>query len=236
MTIVSKTTETRSWVNPYIDRIGSKPAYLLPFERKMKPDAIDPALTAHARATIDARRSEFQRCYVEVGSGSGRHLIERAAADRQSLYVGFELRYKRAFRTAEKAEQAGLNNLLVLRTDARQLSALFPPASLHGVYVNFPDPWSRKRRWIKHRLLNHDFFLALSTLLTADGFLSYKTDHAEYFDVTAAAIEESRLFCLKFVTKDLYKSPHFAGNVATEFENLFISQNLPICMLRAEKF
>ena len=95
-------TESRGWVNPYIDRIDSKPGFLLPFERKMKPDAIDPQLTAQARAVIDARRAEFKRCYVEVGSGSGRHLIERAAADRESLYVGFELRYKRAFRTAEK--------------------------------------------------------------------------------------------------------------------------------------
>lgn len=222
-------TNLRSWVNPYLDLVETKPEYLLAFAGRT------PSSPENERRVLADRFACFSRRIVELGSGSGGHLIERAAADPAALYLGFELRYKRAYRCAEKIENLKLPNALVLRTDARELPRLVSAESIAGVYINFPEPWSRKRRWFKHRLLNEAYLQELHQVLQPGGFLSYKTDHQECFEAHVAEINRGGLFCIKNVTTNLYASEHRSGNVSTEFEKLFVSKGLPIRYLLAEK-
>jgi tRNA (guanine-N7-)-methyltransferase len=176
--------------------------------------------------------SPFLKRYCEIGSGSGIHLVTRAQRDRAGAYIGIELRYKRAYRTAEKAERAGLDNLFVLRTDARHLPRLFRDTPLHGIYINFPDPWD-KRRWHKNRILGPSLLDQASTLLEPGGFIAYKTDHQEYFESSLSLFEADPRYQVAEFSRDLYGSTHLEENVPTEFERLFLSQGLPIYFLRA---
>ena len=176
----------------------------------------------------------FDKVFLEFGSGSGAHLIEQAARNPASAFVGFELRYKRAFRTAEKAAERGLPNLFVARTTALVVTDIYPAESVAGVYVNFPDPWDKKK-WKKHRLLNPDFLQVIHSLLSQDGFLSYKTDHEEYYDATSSLMQSSELFSIDQESRDLHQSAFSGENILTEFENLFISKGLPTYYLRAVK-
>ncbi len=175
----------------------------------------------------------FGKTYLELGSGSGMHLLELAARNPDVLCIGVEIRYKRAFRTGEKAERDGLKNVLVVRSDARLIPSLFPKGSLDGVLVNYPDPWE-KRRWRKNRLLNADFLKVIWELLTPTGFFRYKTDHHEYFDSTCKLLSPEAWRETKR-TKDLLASEWFVDNVPTEFEMLFRSQQLPLCMIEIAK-
>ena len=216
----------RRWTNPYIDKSATKPGYLLPFltEEVSDQDIVD----------FREKISGFSRIVVELGSGSGGHLISLAARDPGAIHLGFELRFKRAVRTAEKAAQRDLHNLLVLRTTAFNLGNFLPEQCIDAVYVNFPDPWAKKR-WKKHRMLNNDFIVTLHKLLKPQGFLSYKTDHLEYFDEVVELVTKLGIFSVEKFTKDLYSSPYLLGNTPTEFEKLFRSKDLPVLFTELKK-
>ncbi len=216
-----------SWKNQYVELASTMPDKLLSLARN--------GITDEERQILSSKLSAFGRRIIEIGSGSGGPLIERALQDPDTLYVGIELRYKRAFRTAEKAKQFGVKNIFVIRADISQIIPVLAQLPLTGIYVNFPDPWA-KRRWRKHRLLNEEFLKKLGELLSPGGFFSYKTDHAEYFEETIQMLNQIKILRISAISRDLYGSQELLeNNIKSEFELLFISQNLPVHYLLAEK-
>ena len=218
--------EPRRWQNPYIARLKNLPQYII--------DPRGTEITPAGRSQIEAAIERFRDVYVEFGSGSGGHLLEQAQRCPSSLFLGFELRFKRIYRTAEKASNRGISNILVIRTPSANVSSLIADESVSGIYVNFPDPWA-KRRWQKNRMLSDDFIRKIHGLLKPDCFFSYKTDHRARFDDVVNFIEKSGLFRAKRISYDLSASPFHEDNILSEFERLFISQKVPICYLYAEK-
>ncbi len=213
-------------VNPYKPLCAETRGILFPFaEGKVTEDEM---------LRFRAFQKSFGRMYCELGSGSGMHLIERASRDPSSLFVGFELRYKRVYRSYQKSEKLGLQNIAFLRTDAEALPAFFEAKSLEGIYVNFPDPWA-KARWQKHRLLNAEFLGKICSLLCDSGFLSFKTDHREYFDQVAGIITGMPDFTINSYTNSLHDSEFLETNVSSEFEKLFKFKGLPVNYLLASK-
>ena len=209
-----------AWENQYMQLVTTKPGIIVAEN--------DRELAENSRKEIQAIIGDFPECYVELGSGSGMHLIRLAA-----LCVGLEIRCKRAFKTGEKAEGNELSNIRVLRTDARQIGHLFSPGQVSAFFINYPDPWE-KRRWRKNRLINADLIQTMWTLLKPGGFLRYKTDHQEYFASTCPLLDPTKWEIQRHTT-DLLKSPYVDDNIPTEFEMLFKSQGKPLCLVEAVK-
>lgn len=177
--------------------------------------------------------SGYRETICELGSGSGQHLIDLAKRSPETGHIGFEIRYKRAYRTIEKARAQGVTNLAMIRGDARFLSSYFPHCSLSGVYVLFPDPWD-KRKWHKNRLVCDQLFDTLSVLLRADGFLFFKTDHLEYFDEVLTLLSPRRDFTVNRYERDI-EVPTITDRPVSEFELLFRSKNERISLLEARR-
>lgn len=184
-----------------------------------------------ARQELRCRMASYAKVFVELGSGSGLHLLTLAEQNPDALCLGLEIRFKRAFKTGEKAEKLGLSNLIVMRSDARCISQLFGHREVDQFFVNYPDPWD-KRRWIKNRLLNPELLSTMRSLLKPNGCLRYKTDHQEYFASTTKLLADSGWRIEKHTT-DLLSSSWTPENIPTEFECLFKSQGKPLCMLEA---
>lgn len=214
------------WANQYKALIETKPSFILP--------CTSGKVSEIERKMVQTRASLAKRIFVELGSGSGGHLLELALRNPDALHVGFEIRYKRIFRTIQKAEKASIENILVIKTRAEQLNEIFEKSSIDGVYVNFPDPWD-KRRWVKHRLLNRAFLQKLVEFIKIGGVFSYKTDHAGYFDETLSYVSSMPTFTVTKMTRNLAQSEFSAFSIDSEFENLFKSKGLPIFFLEAKK-
>ena len=212
------------WKNPYIEKLQESPDIIFGSSALSLSDSELQRFTALC--------APFARLIVELGSGSGAHLVGQAERDPLTFYAGFELRYKRAVKSAEKAYKLGLKNVAVLRTNAQNISAIFPPRSLDGLYVNFPDPWDR-RRWKKHRLISEHSLAVIKQILKPGAFLSYKTDHAEYFHDGRKSLTDSGAFVIEQESFNLYQSPYAENQIKSEFEKLFISKGLPIHFLQA---
>jgi tRNA (guanine-N7-)-methyltransferase len=172
----------------------------------------------------------------ELCSGSGNHLVELAKREGDSeakVFIGFELRFKRVYRTIEKAKSGNVgDNVFVLNCRCELINELFPERSLDGVYINFPDPWE-KRRQKKHRLLSQEFLEKLALRIKPGCFFSFKTDHREYFESVLALLNSIKGFKIIRQTTDLYNSEYLAENITTEFEAMFLRENCPICYVLA---
>lgn len=215
-----------NWKNQYISLIDTLPELIISLNDNSEISA--------CLNTIQTFSKSFENIICEIGSGSGLHLIERAALDPKNLYIGFELRYKRTFRTAEKAKLRGLNNLIVIRGSAEFIPDIFKEIPIYGVFINFPDPWS-KSRWKKHRIVNSEFLSKVGALIKENGFIAYKTDHQEYFYASRKVFGDLMQFLEIEYTEDLHNSPYQPDNVPTEFEQLFRSKGQVIYYLKVQK-
>ncbi|MDR2337813.1 MAG: tRNA (guanosine(46)-N7)-methyltransferase TrmB [Deltaproteobacteria bacterium] len=169
----------------------------------------------------------------ELCSGAGNHLIELAKHDKARLFIGFELRFKRVYRTIEKAKANNIaNRVLVMNCPCELFNEFFPERSLDGVYINFPDPWAKTRQK-KHRLLSQNFLAKLALRIKIGGFFSFKTDHMEYFESVLVLLNSIQDFKIIRETTDLYNSEYLAENIQTEFEAMFLRENSPICYVLA---
>ncbi len=207
--------------NPYFDLIKSLPE--LVFSSKSQKPTYE---EVHAIKSILTNKI----IHLEIGSGSGQHLVKQAQTNPDKFFVGIEIRYKRAYKTAEKAKKLNLKNLFVIRTDAEYLSDIFANDSIEKIFINFPDPWDR-RRWKKHRLTAPEYLNSYYNLLTQNAFIHFKTDHRGLFFDTIDVISKRTDYAITKHTEDLHNSELKSGNILTEFEQLFISKQMPIfCM------
>ena len=212
----------RVWINPYRDRLRGFPDKLFTLEN---PDA--------ERQRICSLLSSRSEIYLELGSGSGRHLLELGQRYPCSACVGFELRYKRAVRTMEKAQALDLANIYLIHADARLAHRILPHGMVNTLYVNFPDPWP-KRRTEKHRLLNQDLLDICAQLLRDKGHIAVKTDSEQLFTGFCRLIERDSRYALQDVCTNLHKSSYAQDNIETEFEAMFRGKGTSIFYLKAQ--
>jgi tRNA (guanine-N7-)-methyltransferase len=215
-----------TWINPYIGRSHDlKDRIIVNSSGEVEQKDRDAVL----RVT-----DPYESLIVEIGSGSGQHLLSLGSRYPNSCILGLELRYKRAVRTIEKCVKAGVENVFVARTSALNLAKLIPSGTISELYVNFPDPWSDKRRWKKHRLLNDETLSMIAACLAPGGIFRYKTDHRDSFDDVVQRLKVHQEYAICGITLDLHQSPFLLDNLLTEFEEMFRAQGLPIYFVEAK--
>ena len=207
--------------NPYVKKIHDYQGLIYPYGSE--PEDF--------KATSFFQKKEF---VVDLGCGAGNHIVAQAARNPEVAHIGFELRFKRLVLSANKALRAGLENVRLVQAKVEEIADWLDPETLNAAYSNFPDPWPKKRHR-KHRFLNQQTFNVVHKLLKKDGFFQLKTDDSDYFFEVKEMTEESPIFSISRYTEDLCQSEFFDPGVMSEFEGLFISKNMPVYMLRAEK-
>lgn len=180
---------------------------------------------------IRALLASSKKVFLELCSGSGGHLLQQAMEDKGALFFGVELRLKRTVRTIEKAIKESAENVYMLRTDAELVANIFEPQSLDGVWVNFPDPWAKEKDQ-KHRVLSAKFLQRMAWLLKQDGYISVRTDHADYFEDFLKIASNDVRYEVAELSHNFHASEFAAESKRTEFESLFLSQGLPIYYLK----
>lgn len=115
---------------------------------------------------------------VEVGFGSGRHLLHQAAANPDILFIGLEIHRPSIEQVLKQVAIQKLDNLLVLDYDARLFMELIPSNIVGKVYVHFPVPWDKKPH---RRVISTSFIEESRRVLKVDGRLELRTDSENYY-------------------------------------------------------
>lgn len=82
---------------------------------------------------------------VEIGCAEAQFLFERAARDPSRLYVGLEIREDLVMLVNRKARETGAPVHAVFCQAQLHMTHVFAPGSVERVFINFPDPWFKRR-------------------------------------------------------------------------------------------
>lgn len=189
--------------------------------------------------------------HLELGMGKGRFIVELSKKNPSINYIGIErsativlkaidlLHTSEAnlkHRTGELCEPNLLSlypNLRFICMDIARLSEVFSPHSIDKIYLNFSDPWPKKRHEIR-RLTHRNFLSIYEKLLKPNSLIEFKTDNKDLFDFSLEEIKNSNFTLLEF-TYDLHNDDKMnKGNVMTEYEEKFSKLGNRICKLIAK--
>ncbi len=168
--------------------------------------------------------------YVEIGCGKGGFITENAKAYPNINFIGIE-RQEAVVAVAAKYTEKSLDNLVLLWENARNLSDIFEVGEFQRLYLNFSDPWPKKRTY--KRRLTYSGFLREYHAVMGEAEIFFKTDNRGLFEFS---LNE---FCkedwkLSHISLDLHHSD-YEGNIMTEYEKKFSEQGDPIYRLEARK-
>ena len=169
---------------------------------------------------------------IEIGMGKGKFIIEMAKLNPNINYIGIEKYSSVILQATKKLENEKLDNLRLLNADATNLLDLFDKKSIDLIYLNFSDPWPKKRQ-AKRRLTHENFLKIYDELLNENGEIHFKTDNRGLFEFSLESFNNYG-YKLKRVNLDLHNSELDFINVETEFEQKY-GINSPIYRLEAYK-
>jgi tRNA (guanine-N7-)-methyltransferase len=148
-------------------------------------------------------------------------------------FLGLEIYKKGIQKTRRRVERAGLSNVRLLRAEAKAtLPKLFGPGEVKEVYINFPDPWPKKRH-SRRRLIKSDFIQTLYQVLALHGRVYLATDWLDYSREMLQFFQDHEGF--KNVVEGDFLSQAPGGRPVTKYEQTFLQEGRPIYYLIFEK-
>lgn len=115
---------------------------------------------------------------IEVGFGSGRHLLHQAISNPDVLFIGIEIHHPSIEQVLKQIAIKKLQNILLLSYDARLFMELVPSNIVGKIYVHFPVPWDKKPH---RRVISTTFIEEAGRILKVGGTLELRTDSENYY-------------------------------------------------------
>ena len=160
---------------------------------------------------------------IEIVMGKGDFISNMAKLNPDNVYIGIELSPQvlalaiKKLNRFEEENGIALKNLYFMSFDALKLLDYFSENQVDVLYLNFSDPWPKKRH-TKRRLTYKDFLENYKKVLKKDGIIEFKTDNRGLFEYSLVSMQN---FGMEFIEVylDLHKTEVF--NVETEYEKKF---------------
>jgi len=116
--------------------------------------------------------------WVEVGFGSGVHLLHQAKENPDVLHIGIEIHKASIEQVLKQIAIQELDNVLLLDFDARLFLEFVPSNIVGRIFVHFPVPWDKKPH---RRVISQAFISESLRCLKKEGTLELRTDSENYF-------------------------------------------------------
>ncbi|WP_188634078.1 tRNA (guanosine(46)-N7)-methyltransferase TrmB [Lentibacillus kapialis] len=169
--------------------------------------------------------------YVEIGTGKGQFITGMAGQHPDINFIGIELAKSIIVMAGSKVKDAKRDNVLLLHEDAADLNELFAENEISLIYLNFSDPWPKKRH-AKRRLTFHTFLSQYQHILQPEGEIVLKTDNQGLFEYSLVSLSQFGLE-LTEVKLDLHGAED-SENIMTEYEEKFSAKGQQIYRCRAQ--
>ncbi len=201
----------------------------------------EPLIAAHPEMIItdplqikgqwQKRFKKVQPLHIEIGMGKGQFIMKMAAKYPEVNFIGIEIQRSVAAIALKKALTDKLPNLQLMLADGGDLHEYFNDGEVDQIYLNFSDPWPKKRH-IKRRLTYKTFLQGYQYILKSHGVIELKTDNQGLFEYSLVSMNN---FGLQFdaVFLDLHHSKEANQNVETEYEHKFSEKGQRIFKLTA---
>ena len=138
---------------------------------------------------IEYFANEFQtdkEIWVEVGFGSGVHLLHQALENPDKLIIGLEIHYPSIEQVLKQLKIQNITNVLIVNYDARLFLEFLDSNAVGRVFVHFPVPWDKKPH---RRVMSIGFINECMRVLKVTGTLELRTDSPNYFEYSSSLLE-----------------------------------------------
>lgn len=169
--------------------------------------------------------------HIEGGSGMGKFITTLASQNPHINYISIERDKNVMIRVLDKVIDQNLTNIKLLCNDAVQLTEYFKPHEIERIYLNFSDPWPKKRH-AKRRLTYHTFLEIYQHILSTDGEIHFKTDNRGLFAYSLESMSEFGMYFTK-INLNLHEEDT-GDNIPTEYEYKFSEKGSRIYRMEAK--
>ncbi|SOB92669.1 tRNA (guanine(46)-N(7))-methyltransferase TrmB [Rhodobacter maris] len=182
---VASSEAAPEWRNFYGRRSGktmrpSQKTYLSEDLASLTPQGIskeeNPGREVIDPGTIFGNDAPF---WLEVGFGGGEHMVHMAARYPGINILGCEPFINGVAMLLGKIRAAGVANVAIWPGDARDVMEVLPEGSVAKAFLNYPDPWP-KRRHNRRRFVTQDHLLPLHRILAPGAEFRVATDIPDY--------------------------------------------------------
>ena len=167
---------------------------------------------------LKAKFKDFVGVFLEIGFGSGRHLLYQARENPEFLMLGVEIYSPAIEQVAKLASIEGLNNVLLVKSDARLLLNVLPAGALAKIFLHFPVPWGKQAG---RRVISKDFARQCLRVLERGGKFELRTDSEDYFN-------ESKEIFASFKNAKMSFAKNENLSISSKYETRWKKQNKDI--------
>ena len=136
--------------------------------------------------------------HIEIGMGKGQFLLSLAKRNPDINYIGIERYSSVILRAVERYDEEiketetkdFLSNIRFICMDATEIEEVFAPEEVDKIYLNFSDPWPKKRH-ARRRLTSKEFLARYDKVLKKEGVIEFKTDNRDLFQFSLEQVEEA---------------------------------------------
>ena len=154
--------------------------------------------------------------FLEIGMGKGQFLKNMSLRLPLINFLGLEKYDSIIYRAFQKQSINKLSNIILLRGESENLLNYFEPNEIDRIYLNFSDPWPKKKH-IKRRLTYHKFIEKYKNILVDNGTIHIKTDSKCLFEFSVMTVNNLGFF-IDHIDLDLHaEEPE--QNIRTEYED-----------------
>jgi len=171
---------------------------------------------------------ELDNLVVEIGFGNGIYITSLAKLYPEKNFLGIEISGESIKKLMKIIKKENLKNVYCIKLSAYWVFYLFlKDNSVYEIYINFPDPWPKKRHQ-KRRLTTIENLYIFTKKLKMNGFIQIKTDDLNFYNFT---IENARILnCF-----EIYEYKNFKDVVITKYEKKWIEMGREIFTLKLIK-
>jgi tRNA (guanine-N7-)-methyltransferase len=131
--------------------------------------------------------------WLEIGFGSGEHLLWQAEHKAEIGFIGCEPFINGVATLLGAIETKELKTVRVHDGDAREVLQWLPNGAVTRAFILFPDPWPKKRQ-AKRRLVSPALVETLARVMAPGGELRFASDDADYAGQALLAVNQSGAF------------------------------------------
>ena len=154
---------------------------------------------------------------VEIGFGRGDFTVRLAKENPKKEILGFELSAVSVEKLLRRVKKEGLKNVHCARIDAYWgFYLLLRNGSVERIYMNYPDPWFKKRHH-KRRLTKEENLYIFAKKLKEGGEIRIRTDHRPFVEFT---LEEAK----RLGTFDISVRKLHVEEPLTKYERKWLSE------------
>lgn len=168
--------------------------------------------------------------YLEIGTGKGNFIIENAKRYPNINFIGIEKYDSVLVRAIEKLGCLELDNLMFIRTDAKNIDNIFNK-EISKLYLNFSDPWPKDRHE-KRRLTSDTFLKRYDNIFVNDKIIEFKTDNRKLFEYSVKSFTDYN-YRINSLSLDLHQDT--SDNIMTEYEEKFSKKGQVIYYIKVSK-